>query len=748
MLKKFKAIEEIGRFSKLTQRAEPFTKLSLIFGRNGYGKSTLCAILRSASELNSSHITTRKRLSAVNDPRVETLWGSSTTFSYSIEKWNACPGTVHIFDQEYVARNLHVGDSVTRDNKRSLLPIVLGDQGVLLADEVLKLDKEQREVDDERKRLSRQIMLKCRGILEKEVSAFCKAEVPPDVEAKIDAAARRVELNKQATVVKQKKNIRLIAIGNIADTEKVLSESIDGIAENATQLITKHIETHQLGAKAHAWLEYGTTHAPEGHCPYCAQATSGVPLVAAYQVFFSDEVKALKTRVDELWNSADALLPEKLSELITNNNADFAYWVKICDIPTEPTIIPSDIASIGASMIRLKEIIEEKRRNILEPLKMGEDASSITCAIESIQCYNNDVLKCNSVIDEARTDTAQGDLSKLEVTHEKWLAMGMRSEEEVKVLIAAFIAAENRLADIKKEKITAQTALTSYTKKTMAARQIALNKLLSDFGANFRVVDAETTFIGREPNTEFAIEIGTHKVKAGEKSKIDPCFKTVLSTGDKTTLALAFFISQIEADPKLDTAVIVFDDPFSSQDLDRQFQTSSHIRSICENSCQTIVLSHDPRFLQLIEKNANNAITSTYQLQCSDEGIGFIERWSSADELKSLYLQQSEIIREYASHKKLLKGQSLNSIHQCIRPFMEDYLRLRFPGRFADQAHIFEMANAVRDAGPTDPLATSVSDLFALNEYTRSNMHGGGNPPTEVELRAHCQKVVSIVGSY
>jgi len=123
--------------------------------------------------------------------------------------------------------------------------------------------------------------------------------------------------------------------------------------------------------------------------------------------------------------------------------------------------------------------------------------------------------------------------------------------------------------------------------------------------------------------------------------------------------------------------------------LSHPFQTTSHIRSVCAKACQTIALSHDPRFLQLIEKNADNAVTRTFQLQCSDSGEGSLQGWSSADELKSLYVRQSEMIRQYATHQKILKGQTLNSVQQAIRPFIEDYLRLRFPGRFPDQAYIF-----------------------------------------------------------
>jgi len=90
---------------------------------------------------------------------------------------------------------------------------------------------------------------------------------------------------------------------------------------------------------------------------------------------------------------------------------------------------------------------------------------------------------------------------------------------------------------------------------------------------------------------------------------------------------------------------------------------------------------------------------------------------------------------EYATHQKILKGQTLNTVQQAIRPFIEDYLRLRFPGRFPNQAHIFEMANAIRDAGPGDPLATSVADLFALKPTCSRLMSTLVRTRMEAELR-------------
>ncbi|MCQ1854804.1 AAA family ATPase [Neorhizobium galegae] len=179
MLQRLKAIEEIGRFARLTHNAEPLTRLSLIFGRNGYGKSTLCSILRSAADGKAEHITARRRLGAINDSRVESLWASGATIAYSVGKWNGSPGKIYIFDQEYISQNLHIGDSVTRDNKRSLLPVVLGDSGVSLANKVISLDKEQRDIDDTCKEQARIILARCKGITSDDVAAFCKTAESP-----------------------------------------------------------------------------------------------------------------------------------------------------------------------------------------------------------------------------------------------------------------------------------------------------------------------------------------------------------------------------------------------------------------------------------------------------------------------------------------------------------------------------------------------------------------------------------------
>jgi hypothetical protein len=143
VLLRLELLAEIGRFKSLRHKAPQFTKLSLVYGRNAQGKSTVCAVLGSAALSDPQLIATRKRLGARTEPRVA-LEGATGTVSFNSGRWNGSLGRVYIFDQDYVERNVHVSGSVTRDNKRQLLQVIIGQTGVELAREIAATDTETK----------------------------------------------------------------------------------------------------------------------------------------------------------------------------------------------------------------------------------------------------------------------------------------------------------------------------------------------------------------------------------------------------------------------------------------------------------------------------------------------------------------------------------------------------------------------------------------------------------------------------
>jgi hypothetical protein len=108
--------------------------------------------------------------------------------------------------------------------------------------------------------------------------------------------------------------------------------------------------------------------------------------------------------------------------------------------------------------------------------------------------------------------------------------------------IASWRETSTRRGAIEIEKKAAQAKLRSHMDTTISPRQKKINTLLEMFGASFRLVETKASFVGREASTDFSIAIGPFSIKAGEASATEPSFATVLSGGDKFTLALAHFL--------------------------------------------------------------------------------------------------------------------------------------------------------------------------------------------------------------
>ena len=73
MLKRIQKLENIGRFGAASCGAAEFSKLTLIFGRNSYGKSTLSEILRSLGTDDVQLLMHRKTIPSSSSPQVAKL---------------------------------------------------------------------------------------------------------------------------------------------------------------------------------------------------------------------------------------------------------------------------------------------------------------------------------------------------------------------------------------------------------------------------------------------------------------------------------------------------------------------------------------------------------------------------------------------------------------------------------------------------------------------------------------------------
>ena len=144
MLRKIVSIKNVGRFRNSAAPGNPqLSRYTLVLGANGIGKTTLCAILRSLQTGKSAYITGRQTLGVEEAPTVEFLFPDGPA-RFDDTGWSAPNPHLAIFDGVFVAENVHSGEVVEVVHRRNLYHVIIGAEGVRLAEEDERLAKLSR----------------------------------------------------------------------------------------------------------------------------------------------------------------------------------------------------------------------------------------------------------------------------------------------------------------------------------------------------------------------------------------------------------------------------------------------------------------------------------------------------------------------------------------------------------------------------------------------------------------------------
>jgi wobble nucleotide-excising tRNase len=144
MLKKIIEIRNVGRFlNSALPRNPTLAKHTLVFGGNGFGKTTLCAILRSLATGDPAYISGRKTLGITADPEIEFLLDGGVA-KFQDATWSRTVPDIAVYDSQFIAENVHSGDVVDLEHKRAFYRIIIGKEGINLAQKDERLAGETR----------------------------------------------------------------------------------------------------------------------------------------------------------------------------------------------------------------------------------------------------------------------------------------------------------------------------------------------------------------------------------------------------------------------------------------------------------------------------------------------------------------------------------------------------------------------------------------------------------------------------
>lgn len=763
MLQEFKYVQNIGRFAQAQSVAHAvFGKCTLVFGENGWGKSTLADILRSLTTGSPEIIIGRKTLAGGPEQKaVLQVEGQSSSFNNGA--WSGPKPRIAIYDSTFINDNVFSGDVVTNEHLKKQYGLVVGEEGVRLVRQIVDLDNENNEnnktirnADTELKAVIRSIM----APLTMSVDDFTALKKQENIDEAISNKQTEVQRAQKTKELKAAGGPKLFHIPSEAEKFKqILEANIDGIAESALEAVRSHVAKHNCEDAEQmtheSWLEIGAAYPETGDCPYCGQALQDRTLVDAYKNFFSASYKQLSENVRKSRQTfakyKTGEFRKALDELHIQNQRQYEYWKEAAKLEMpDMSNLPKVIEQMEQAAGQVDDLFQEKQSNLTDALvpekfsvaleAWGNGRAAIQQINEKITTYQEQIKTLKDSLDLSQLPKLEGELKHLQITKRRY-------ETDIVETVEQLQKSNTRKEEIKKQKDELREALTEHGRSITASLGTTINAYLKRLNAGFRIDYKEPNYRGKEPAASYQILINDVPVSpnAAADAVDRPSFRNTLSAGDKSTLALALFLARINADAQLAETTIVLDDPFTSLDNFRRQFTAIEIRKLCGQAKQTIVLSHDKGFLRLLWDKIDQSIIKSIALQTGAPGITTIAPLDIEEATQPRHVTERMKIEEFIEGE----AHEPSYIRTRLRTVCEDFYRKGDPELFGEAANLEEIIRKLDAASDDYPYKGALEDLRDINEYSRGDNHAEiqNNPNEETsdeELKGFCQKVLDL----
>ena len=731
VLKKFVSIKNIGRFRDSAARGNPeLSRYTLIVGANGIGKTTICAVLRSLKHADPDHILGRHRIGAEDPPTVEMLCRSGLTRFNGVD-WSAAYPNLAIFDDVFISENVHSGEVVEIGHRRNLYRVIVGEEGVRLAEEEARLAKKSRKHTGQITATERAIQ--SHMPVDMSLRSFVRLPADPTIDDRIAEQLRSVKAIRQSQLIHERPLLSEITVPSLPDgLEELLSRTIDDIAQDAETRLSEHLAAHGMAADGSNWIAKGMDQVDGETCPFCGQNIRGLSLIAAYRSVFGEGYKALRADIIEMRNEVqqrfgDAAIGNRNSRIV-QNKAAVEFWSRYCTIDLESVAVSETIreaiGSLGKAAISL---LKRKARTPLERISPDSEFNMAAAAYRTAkdEAHRNvaTIRAINSQISAKKDETETADLQSFEDELTRRQAIKIRHTDRVADFCDEFVRLSESKAKIDRRKEEIRVALGMHTKKIVKPFEERINRYLDAFNAGFLVAETKHGYPGGIAASAYQLVIGETPIKLGDGSTptSQPSFKNTLSAGDRRTLALAFFLTNLELDQNAAKKTVAFDDPFNSQDAFRRRQTVHEIAKVARKCAQVIVLSHDATFLKQVWDKASPSDRVALTL-ADHRTLG--TKIMPVDLERVCKGRTATDMDELQTYYAIGEGESKDIIRK-LRAVLETYCWTTYPNSFqAGRDWLGDIVRKIRDGGERHPAHALYDELDQINDYTGEHHHG------------------------
>lgn len=381
----------------------------------------------------------------------------------------------------------------------------------------------------------------------------------------------------------------------------ILLKLIDTISDDYLLKFNTHKEHLEMDGKEEEWLKQGYEAIKDETCPFCLRPfNESVEILEAYKQYFNEEYNNLLKSIEEnrlaiSTYNLEAEFLEIENKISTNINL-IEFW-KI-HIPNPPTLISiiQEKELFLTAYGKVKESFKLKSENLIQP----QDTSGIIEFKKIVEDFTNKINDFNTAITGYNQlitilkKSTEPNLIALEAELKKLKAVKKRSDATINGYCTNLVQYKQAVLNLNTDKDTKQGLLDTYSTTIFTNYSGKINLYLRAFAPYLEIRGLDSVYVGssKEPMIKYALHINGSEIRQDD-SITHPTFKYSLSEGDKSALALAFFLTKLELDTNIQDKIIVFDDPVSSFDLNRKATTINKLLYFEQQAKQLFVLTHN-----------------------------------------------------------------------------------------------------------------------------------------------------------
>ena len=699
LLSRLRVLKNIGIFPYVDAGKDlELRKLTLIYAENGRGKTTIASVLRSLADNDPSTIIERKRLDSQEDPKVVLELTDGSFLLFKDGKWNNQSAPIAIFDDTFVEENVYSGLTVSPQQRQRMHSVILGHKAIALEKQLEKQITKVEKYNQQLRLREAAVPEAIRGQMS--LKEFLALTPDPNIDERIRDVESELAAIEERDTIQKTRAFQLLELPRFttSDIDHVLGLGLDSLERDAIERVQQHLSA--MDHDSEAWVAEGMLRlvSPDGgidtaSCPFCGQSLDGIALVQHYQAYFSEGYRDLKDTIRGTTNSIESTYGETLKANFEREMRVAVelrqFWMKFCNIGEFAVDTATIFDTLKLASDSILSILSKKGSRPLDKLVLTNDIrdaiKNYEDQLKPLTEINRQLREANTAIENLKDRVESSTREDLLTSLGSLRARKIRFAPEMQRACDDYLGVLEAKEQAETKRNETREFINQHRELVFPKYESVINNYLTQFGVDFTLRNMKGNNLRVGSSVTYEAQIGRDRIRIGSSTASlgEPSFGTVLSSGDRNTLAFAFFLAMLGELPRLDETIVVIDDPISSMDANRASVTVEKIRTLSNTVAQTIVLSHDREFLHRIWRKTLHSDSSALEIGRMGSNSTFLE-WDVGEELLSDHDRRYRRFAEYLDVGSLRKYE----IARDIRPHLESFIRTTCPQAFPPESSL------------------------------------------------------------